>query len=78
MKGAWTHNDDCPKCGGKGWLWWYDLIEYSEPANDDLIEYSGPANETGQDDNRYACDHECHRKEIPDGLLATIGKEVRV
>ena len=35
----------CLKCKGAGWLWWWELDEYS-----------GPANETGTDDNRYSCD----------------------
>jgi hypothetical protein len=39
-----------------------------------LNEYDGPANETGQDDNQYTCDHLCHLKEIPEGVLVT-GKE---
>jgi hypothetical protein len=40
----------CPKCNGSGWVWWYELNEYS-----------GLAKETGQDDNKYTCDL-CHGK----------------
>ena len=35
----------CAKCGGAGWLWWYELEKYD-----------GPAIEDGIDDTRYTCD----------------------
>ena len=35
----------CEKCGGEGWVWWYELDTYY-----------GPAIETGEDDTRYTCD----------------------
>lgn len=56
MSAVWTSNDDCPRCYGESWLWWYMLAEYD-----------GPANETGQDDTQYMCDHKCHMQEVPEG-----------
>lgn len=37
--------ENCPKCGGAGWLWWHDL---------DNLDFSGW--EDYNDDNRYLCD----------------------
>lgn len=36
---------NCTKCGGAGWVWWFELDDYC-----------GPAVETGQDDTKYPCD----------------------
>jgi hypothetical protein len=40
----------CRKCGGAGWVWWYELDDYDGPAADTSDCYG--------DDNRYICD-EC-------------------
>jgi len=56
---------ECPKCGGEGWLWRYDLDEYS-----------GPALETGQDDTRYLCDH-CSSLNVEDKIQFNINSLVR-
>ncbi len=37
-------NNDCPKCGGAGWLWWYELDNYD-----------GPGLDGGSDDTQYPC-----------------------
>jgi hypothetical protein len=39
----------CEKCGGEGWLWWFELDNYDGPA------VTGP-----NDDTRYSCDGEAH------------------
>jgi hypothetical protein len=53
----WGMNPWCPKCSGLGWVWW-----------NELKCYYGPAKETGIDDTRYTCDHECHEG-IPENCL---------
>jgi hypothetical protein len=47
--------ESCTKCGGEGWLWWFELDEYS-----------GPATETGEDDTQYSCDA-CEASEEEEG-----------
>ena len=42
-----TSMSQCKKCGGNGWLWWFELEDYD-----------GPALENGNDDTRYLC-YEC-------------------
>lgn len=39
---------NCLKCGGAGWVWWFELNEYHGPASDSSDCYS--------DDTRYPCD----------------------
>lgn len=34
----------CSKCGGGGWLWWFELDDYT-----------GPALQGMADDTRYSC-----------------------
>ncbi len=41
MSGA---SETCPKCGGEGWLWGYELDDYEHP-------HPGQS-----DDTRYSCD----------------------
>lgn len=45
----------CPKCGGAGWLWWYELDNYDGLASE-LYDCYG-------DDTKYLCDHPCHQEE---------------
>jgi len=59
----------CEKCGGAGWLWWYELDRYD-----------GPAITTGTDDTRYSCDGEAHAElvvtvfEQPEGGKIEVGR----
>lgn len=46
--------EPCEKCGGAGWLWWYELKNYS-----------GPADDGGADDTKYSCD-ECSKYDDDD------------
>lgn len=39
------HVNQCEKCNGEGWLWGYELEEYSPPENFN-----------GIDDTQYSCD----------------------
>jgi hypothetical protein len=41
-------SEKCRKCGDAGWLWWFELDEYSGPASD--------SHDCQSDDTQYSCD----------------------
>ena len=45
-------NKNCTKCGGAGWVWWYELNEYFEDRSGLIV-----------DDTKYPCD-ECEEQLI--------------
>lgn len=56
--------NNCGKCGGEGWLWWFELKHYS-----------GPAEETGSDDQKYTCD-KCHGEPIQSVLMLSFDPQI--
>lgn len=55
---------DCPKCGGAGWVWDYELDENPNDIHD-----------AGIDDTRYSCDA-CRKTREKEEILYNFGKKL--
>lgn len=47
-------SEECSKCGGSGWLWWYELDNFAGHDPSGCVS----------DDTRYECDA-CNIEETP-------------